>query len=110
MAIEDANARRAILDKLAQSRDEIRAILDPPPASDSGHGGTPRGSDPFPRSRTMRALFSSHGIGAAASLAGGLLIARPALALQLLRLIPVGTVGKMLLAKAVSGLRGKREP
>ena len=109
MATEDANTRRAILDKLAQSREEIRLILDPPPADDSGGTGErARGSDPFPRSRTMRALFSSHGIGAAASLAGGLLIARPRLALQLLRLVPVGTVGKILLGKVMSGLGAKK--
>ncbi len=107
--IDDATARRALLDKLAQSREEIRLILDPPPRDEAGVGDAPRESHGafFPRSRTMRALFSSHGIGAAGALAGGLLIARPALALRLLRLVPVSTVGKMLLAKAISSLRSR---
>jgi hypothetical protein len=107
MATDDTTARRAVLDKLSKSREEIRVILDPP-GGESSAGDGPRQPEPFPRSRTMRALFSSQGIGAAGALAGGLLLARPALALRLLRLVPVSTVGKMLLARAVSGLRSKR--
>jgi hypothetical protein len=103
---DDAAARQALLDKLARTREEIRLILDPPAHGESG-GDTRQRSDPFPRSRTMRALLSSHGIGAAGALASGLLIARPALALRLLRFVPVSTVGKMLLAKAISSLRPK---
>jgi hypothetical protein len=105
---DEATTRQALLDKLALSREEIRLILDPPPRSQSDSGKAARHSDPFPRSHTMRALFSSHGIGAAGALAGGLLIARPALALRLLRLVPVSTVGKMLLAKAISALRSNK--
>jgi hypothetical protein len=41
------------------------------------------------------------------ALAGGLLIARPALALRLLRLVPTSAVAKMLMNKAVNALRGK---
>jgi hypothetical protein len=106
---EDASARTAILARLNQSREEIRQVLDPPPV-ESGSGGAETGHSggDFPRSRTMRALLSSRGLGAAGALVGGLLIARPALALKLLRLVPVSAVGKMLIAKAISGL-GKRE-
>jgi hypothetical protein len=110
VAAEDPNARRAILDKLAQSREEMRQILDPPRSEQSAGGSAPSATGQFPRSRTMRALLSSRGIGAVGALAGGLLIARPSIALRVLRMVPVGTVGKILLAKAISGLRGKRGP
>ncbi len=111
MAAEDSTARKAVLAKLAESREEVRRVLDPPRAETNGdqaHAAPTDGSE-FPRSRTMRALLSSRGLGAAGALVGGLLIARPALALRLLRMVPVGAVGKMLIAKAISGL-GNREP
>ena len=105
MSLQDDNARKAILAKLARSRDEVRQILDPPPSGELNGDGTPQNSaGAFPRSRTMRALLSGKGLGTVGALASGLLIARPTLALKLLRLVPVGTVGKMLLAKAISGL------
>ena len=64
----------------------------------------------FPRSRTMRALLSSRGLGAIGALAGGLLVARPTLALRLLRMVPVSAVGKILITKAITGLRARRGP
>jgi hypothetical protein len=107
---EQETARRIILAKLAQSREEVRQVLDPPPRVEANAGGVPHGgASDFPRSRTMRALLSSRGLGAAGALVGGLLIARPSLALRMLRMVPVGTVGKMLIAKVISGL-GKRGP
>jgi len=107
---EDADARRAILDRLAQSREEVRQVLDPPRSDANGGDAAQEPGGEFPRSRTMRALLSSRGLGAIGALAGGLLIARPTLALRVLRMVPVGTVGKMIIAKAVAGLRAKREP
>lgn len=109
MATDDTNARQAILAKLAQSRQEVRQILDPPPG-ESRNGEIPQDSGrQFPRSRTMRALLSSRGLGAVGAIAGGLLVARPSLALRVLRMVPVSAVGKMLIAKAITGLRSKRE-
>jgi hypothetical protein len=108
VAAEDTNARQAILARLSQSRVEIRQILDPPRNEPGVDGGAPPSNGQFPRSRTMRALLSSRGVGAVGALAGGLLIARPALALRMLRMVPVGTVGKILIAKAFSALRSKR--
>jgi hypothetical protein len=107
---EDANARKAILDRLAQSREEVRRVLDPPRGEFNGAEATRNSGTEFPRSRTMRALLSSGGLGTLGALASGLLIARPALALRLLRMVPVSTVGKMLIAKVITGLRAKREP
>lgn len=108
MVDRDANARSLIHTKLAQSREELRSILDPPPgeyggsesSSGNGHGG-------FPRSRTMQMLLSSRGLGTLGALVGGLLIARPALALRLLRFVPANAVAKMLMAKAVGMLKSR---
>lgn len=108
MIAEEAIARKAILAKLAQSREEVCQVLDPPRVEANGDGVPRATASEFPRSRTMRALLSSRGLGAAGALVGGLLIARPTLALRMLRLVPVGTVGKMLIAKVISGLGKKR--
>jgi hypothetical protein len=110
VAAEDEEDRRAILDKLAHSRGEISQILDPPPQGEQGNGEAARSSQgEFPRSRTMRALLSSRGIGAVGALSAGLLIARPALALRLLRMVPVSMLSKMLLAKGLTLLRGRSD-
>jgi hypothetical protein len=108
MKERDAAARDLIRTRLAQSREELRILLDPPPsAGNNGAQSSANGPGGFPRSRTMQALLSSRGLGTLGALAGGLLIARPALALRLLRLVPASAVGKMLLAKAVGALTGK---
>jgi len=105
---KDAAARTLILAKLAQSRAELRALLDPPrPEPGAAVPGARRSE--FPRSRTMQALLSSRGLGAAGAVIGGLLIARPALALRLLRMVPAGAVGKMLLAKAMEAFKQHRD-
>jgi anti-sigma factor RsiW len=109
MIEKDAAARALTLAKLAQSRAELRALLDPPrsePGADTSSGA--RRSE-FPRSRTMQALLSSRGLGAAGALIGGLLIARPALALRVLRMVPASAVGKMLLIKAMEAYKSHRD-
>jgi len=100
-----------VLAKLAQSRNEMSLVLDPPRVESGGEPGSAAqlASSEFPRSRIMRALLSSRGLGAAGALVGGLLIARPSLALRLLRMVPVSTVGRLLIAKAISGI-GRHEP
>jgi hypothetical protein len=106
----DREERDLILNRLAQSREELRALLDPPPGeSDGGGAARMNGHAGFPRSRTMQMLLSSRGLGTLGALAGGLLIARPALALRLLRFVPASAVAKMLMAKAVSALKSKPE-
>ena len=109
MASEDSTERQAVLAKLAQSRAEVRQILDPPRTEPRGDGLPPTSEGQFPRSRIMRALLSSQGLGAVGALAGGLLIARPGLALRILRMVPVGTVGKMLIARAITAMRTKHD-
>ena len=50
----------------------------------------------------MKALFTGRGMGTLGALIGGLFMARPALALRLLRLIPAGTLSRMLLGKVLA--------
>jgi hypothetical protein len=102
-------AHDAILVRLAQSRAEIRSVLDPPVDehgdSSSASGGTPGG---FPRSRTMQMLMSGRGLGAVGAVLGGLFIARPSLIWRLIRLVPAGAVSRILIARAIAALRTKQ--
>ena len=110
MIDRDAAARAQILAKLAQSREEIRRVLEPPRDPPGNHadsrGAHPAGS--FPRSRTLQLLMSGRGLGAVGAAAAGLLVARPALALRILRLLPASAIGKMLLARAVGAVQSRR--
>jgi hypothetical protein len=109
MADRDEAARAAILARLAASREELREILDPPRKEPHGADGAGAGHTPgaFPRSRTMQMLLSGRGLGTLGAAAAGLLVARPALALRLLRLLPVSALGKMILARALTAVRSK---
>jgi hypothetical protein len=108
MVDRDAQAKTLIHARLVQSREELRSILDPPPANYGDGGQAPRnGNAGFPRSRTMQMLLSSRGLGTLGALAGGLLVARPALALRLLRFVPAGSVAKMIMARAIGALKSK---
>jgi hypothetical protein len=108
MADRDAAAKDLILKRLAQSREELRVLLDPPPRESNGSGeSSMNGHAGFPRSRTMQMLLSGRGLGTLGALVGGLLIARPALALRLLRFVPASSVAKILMAKAVSALKSQ---
>src|ERR1700692_4858319 len=100
-------ARQETLARLAVSRAEIRRLLEPPPRVSPGDGpdsGAP-GTAAFPRSRTMKMLLSARGAGTLGAVAIGLIVARPQLALRLLRMLPTGVIGRMLLVKAISALR-----
>jgi len=112
MSDRDAAARAEILARLCESREELRRRLDPPRQEPDGIGaaGDQPAPDGFPRSRTMRMLMSGGGVGTLGAVAAGLLIARPALALRLLRMLPVGAFAKMLVSKALTALRTKPEP
>lgn len=105
---ESGRSRDEIRARMAQSRAEIRRLLDPAqPSTDEG-STVAANAGVFPRSRTMRLLLSSRGIGTVGAIAGSLLMARPALAIRLLRLIPLGAIGRILLVKAISALRSDR--
>jgi hypothetical protein len=111
MKDQDAAARTEILARLAVSREELRRLLDPPRQEPQANGGSipdaSRGG--FPRSRTMQMLMSERGLGILGAAAAGLLLARPALALRLLRMLPASAFAKMMLTRAFSALRTKKE-
>jgi hypothetical protein len=103
--------RDEILARLAQSRAEIRRLLDPPPhqvheAHEVDSAQSPAAGE-FPRSRTMRTLLSGRGLGAVGAVIGGLILARPALAWRLLRLLPIGALARMLLSRAITAMQAK---
>ena len=107
-------SRGEILARLAQSRQELRQLLEPPEERIYAAATSGAGARGFPRSRTMKWLLSGGGLGLTA-VAGGLLVARPALALRLLKMLPSGlkmlprsAVGRMLMLRALSALRQKR--
>jgi hypothetical protein len=95
------------MSRLAQSRQELRQLLDPPPQEGKPGEAAANGHAGFPRSRTMQMLMSGRGLGTLGALAGGLLIARPMLALRLLRFVPAGPVAKMLMARVIGTLKEK---
>ena len=106
----EAAATNETLARLAESRAEIRRVLEPPPREpQADDADAPAGSRAgFPRSRTMRLLMSGRGLGTVGAVVGGLVLARPGLALRLLRVLPTGAVARLLIIKAVSALRAKR--
>jgi hypothetical protein len=110
-AQQDAAARDAILVRLAQSRAEIRRLLEPPVA-DAGAAPAPSGSSGsgFPRSRTMQALMSGRGLGAIGAVASGLVLSRPALAWRLIRLLPTSAIARMVLARIVRSVGAAAKP
>ena len=109
MTDQDDAARAEIVARLAVSREELRRVLDPT-HHEPGGGSTHRdGSGVFPRSRTMQMLMSSRGLGTLGAAAAGLLIARPNLALRVLRMLPAGAVAKTLLLRAFAALRTKQK-
>jgi len=104
-----SDARSETLARMAASRAEIRRLLEPHPVSSDPSAGPGEGGAFFPRSRTMRVLMSGRGLGTIGAVVSGLLVARPALALRLLRLLPVGAVARIVLVKAIASMRGRRE-
>jgi hypothetical protein len=105
MVQRDQVQRDEILARLAQSRAELRTLLDPP--SQSAAGGSSGAANEFPRSRTMRMLMTGRGLGVVGAILGGLFITRPTLAWRLIRLLPTSAVARMFLVRAVAAMRDK---
>lgn len=99
--------RSEIIARLDASREELRRVLDPP-RREAGAAAQDGATGGFPRSRTMQMFTSGRGLGTLGAVAAGLLIARPALALRLLRMLPASAVAKTLLLRAVGMMRAKR--
>jgi hypothetical protein len=96
--------RKAILARLAESRAEIKRLLEPRPDAAGEEGAEHDYDTGFPRSRTMRALLSGRGLGAVGATAAGLIMARPALAWRLIRMLPTGALLRMGLARVLGGI------
>lgn len=99
MGIEATNgahdpARSAMT--ITESRAELRRLLHEEATEQ------PRSADAFPRSKTMRFLKSRGAIGLAAAVAGGVLLAKPGLAVKALRIIPVNMLVRVLTARLIS--------
>ena len=111
MTDKEEAARAEILAKLAQSREELRRLLDPPRREPGANDGASHDAHPggFPRSRTLRLLMGERGLGMLGAAAAGLLIARPAFALRLLRLLPASGLARMLMMRGIAALRSKHE-
>lgn len=107
MTDDDDDAVNELRAKLKQSRDEVCALMDPP-REDAGAPAQANGQSGFPRSRTMQMLMSSRGLGVLGVLASGFLVARPGLALKLLRFLPTGTVAKVIITRALSALNDRK--
>jgi hypothetical protein len=117
MALNDDASKLETLAKMAESRAEIRRALEPPPRLFRGRAdGGQRADDEadenhdphdgvFPRSYTMRLLMSGRGLGTIGAMVAGLVMARPQLALKLLRMLPLGTVARVVMLKAVTAFR-----
>jgi hypothetical protein len=112
MTIQDDATQAEILARLDASREELRRLLDrtrDAPDADGSTAGDRPGPGGFPRSRTMQMLMSGRGLGTLGAAAAGLLIARPGLALRLLRILPASTIAKTLLVRTIAALRTKPE-
>jgi hypothetical protein len=99
----------AILARLAESREELRRVLEPRREAEDPSDPAPRDSA-FPRSRTMQMLMTGRGLGIIGTVAAGIFVARPTLVLRLLRMLPAGAVARVLLLRVFAALRAKPEP
>lgn len=99
----------AILARLAESREELRRVLEPQNReTQDAFASSPHHTE-FPRSRTMQMLMSGRGLGILGAIAAGLFVARPTLMLKLLRMLPAGATARVLLLRAFAALRAKPE-
>ena len=103
MTAQDEEKRRLVRARLALSREEYRAILDPPRVHPEA-GETPARVAGFPRSRTMRTLLSKSGLGTLGAVAAAILVARPRLALKLWRSLPTRMVRRLLIGRVFAML------
>ncbi len=97
----------AILARLAESREELRRVLEPPRGEARDATSAAARDSAFPRSRTIRMLMTGRGLGIVGTIAAGIFIARPTLMLRLLRMLPAGAAARILLLRVLAALRAK---
>lgn len=96
------NDRNRTEQRLAQTRQELVDLFTSDRAV-PGPGQTSRASSgEFPRSRTIRLLLGKQGLGAVAAIVGGILVARPAIAWRLLRLLPIKTFARTMFLRLLT--------
>jgi hypothetical protein len=93
------NERTRTEQRLAQTRQELVDLFTSDRA-EPGPGQPARASaGSFPRSRTIRLLLGKQGLGAVAAIVAGILVARPAIAWRLLRLLPIQTFARTMFVR-----------
>ncbi len=91
-----AKTRQELVDLFTSDREESQ-----PGQPTAGPGGT------FPRSRTLQLLLRKQGLSAIAAVVGGLIVARPAIAWRLLRLLPVKTFARTMFVRLLTSYGSK---
>jgi hypothetical protein len=99
MIDQSALAQTRTVARLAETRRQLLELFLP---ERERRGESEARTGAFPRSRTLRLLLSRHGFGAVSALAGGLLLARPALLWRLLRWAPIRTIAKTMLLRLLT--------
>jgi hypothetical protein len=100
MSVPPGAERADVEARLAQTRQQILALFQPEIDARAARALDGRGT--FPRSRTMRLLLGHKGLATVAVAVCGLVISRPALALRLVRMLPIAAVAKLLLRRQLS--------
>jgi hypothetical protein len=93
MSSDVTSARERITTHLAESRAQLRQLLD------IDHDESRAAGAVFPRSRTMRALTRHPALAIAVVAAAGVLVVRPEFAVRFARLIPLGAIGRTLMLR-----------
>jgi hypothetical protein len=91
-----AETRQQLVDLFTADRQESAA----------GQPASPRAGS-FPRSHTIRLLLGKQGLGALAVIIGGILVARPAIAWRLLRLLPIKTFARTMFVRFLTSQGSK---
>jgi len=91
MRIDDEDPRVSAAARLAESRLELRQMLD--------RRGNGAGNGAFPRSRALQLLMEHPALAVAAAVAGGFLISRPGMIRRVASVVPVAAIGRMLIAR-----------
>lgn len=99
--------RRLTVASLAHSRARLRELLDPAEQDLDSDPAATAAAGRFPRSRTMRLLAGRNGVRTIAALGAGLLLSRPALGIRLFKIIPIGALARVLLARLLTASGAK---
>ena len=91
MPIDEEDPRVSAAARLAESRLELRLMLDRRSAAAA--------NGLFPRSRAMQALMDHPALAVATALAGGFLVSRPGMIRRVASIVPVAAIARMLVTR-----------